>query len=425
MTTSAEIILDSVSPDGVRLTTMELCYHRFIHSEFMTHRVFSRNSASSRAIPVAKQIKMIEEDIAYPISWPAEQKGMSGGDELTGLDLEHAQNEWRRASFNAIKHARRLVDLGLHKSVVNRLLEPFMWHRVIVTATDWDNFYGLRCSPKAMPEIRLVAEMMREVQRTSVPRLLNYGEWHTPYIQPDDLGLGDLLTPKVSAARCARVSYLTHDGKRDYDADLNLYDRLTSDDPPHASPLEHVATPTQPGYMALGNFRGWTQLRHTVLDTSQNDAKGHNLGVAMQRPSPDNFDVKKGAAVGRGPAPRIPPPPSRPEMVDHPAHYNVSPSGVECIDVVEHMSFNAGNAIKYIWRHEDKGNSIEDLKKARWYLDREIERIGDKEPDSHSESTIYVANSQEHRLLDYLANGHVSREEMSDLLSPYVRLDRG
>lgn len=142
-----------------------------------------------------------------------------------------------------------------------------MWHTVIISSTayGWENFFAQRCSPLAQPEIRVAADMIRNVYDASVPETLKVGEWHTPYIREEEDF--DLLTRlKVSTARCARVSYLNHDGVRDVDADLGLYDKLVAADPPHASPLEHVATPALGTWeLTDGNFDGWYQLRHQGL----------------------------------------------------------------------------------------------------------------------------------------------------------------
>ena len=269
--TEARIIADSIH-NGHRLTTMEVTIHRFVLAEFNTHRILSRNSASSRAIPVEKQLERIGESPAFPISWPCEQPGMSGGTELEGDDLAEA-----KALFDAV-HAFTLKAVGdyvaehpdkahrLHKSVTNRLLEPFMWHTVVVSSTEWTNFFGLRCSPLAQPEIRVAAEMMRDVYQASTPVEVNDGQWHLPYITDEEkasLDIEDLC--KISVIRCARVSSL-HAGKvGDYDSDYALFERLTSAVPPHASPLEHVATPAISwGGPTLGNFDGWHQFRHTA-----------------------------------------------------------------------------------------------------------------------------------------------------------------
>jgi hypothetical protein len=260
----ARVVADSISPEGVRLTTIEARIHRFVLAELNTHRSFSRNSASSRAIPVARTIESVETDPALPVEFGTARRGMQAGPPLAS-DLE-ARAVWLEARDEAVSAARRLVDLGVHKQLVNRLLEPFMWHTVIVTATDWDGFWMLRCSDLAQPEIRVAAEAMREARRRSTPVLVDEEGWHLPYLQADEGDLDLLTARKVAVARCARVSYLTHDGRRDLAEDLAFYDRLISADPPHASPLEHVATPAIGGdRSSKGNLRGWVQLRHMAL----------------------------------------------------------------------------------------------------------------------------------------------------------------
>lgn len=270
--TYARVILDSISPQGDRLTTVEVRFHRFVLSEFNTHRMFSRNSASSRAIPVEKQLARLEEDPAWPVAWASEQPGMQGGTELTGRDLADAQKLFADVHKYTVKRIKKYLkkhpdkSKRLHKSLVNRLIEPFMWHTVIVTSTTagWENFFKLRCSPLAQPEIRVAAEQIRVAYDNSVPTPLKYNEWHLPYVTTDiELDGYDLEERKaISAARCARVSYLTHDGKRDPNEDIAMYERLTSAEPPHDSPMEHVATPKKKADHALGNFEGWHQLRH-------------------------------------------------------------------------------------------------------------------------------------------------------------------
>ncbi len=266
MGTAAKVIADSITHDGVRLTTIEVVMHRFVLAEFNTHRVFSRNSASSRAIPVAKQIERIWREIAYPVSWPVEQKGMQGGDELSPEWSEVAKTEWRNAAINAIHSAKVLKATGVHKSVTNRVLEPYMWHTVVVTATAYKNWDSLRLDPAAQPEIRVAAQAMAAARAESTPQILAEGEWHLPYVSDEDklivaANVGreflseDEVNAKtwetlkrISSARCARTSYLTQDGVRDLNEDLVLYDRLVTDNIAadkgiHWSPLEHVATP--------------------------------------------------------------------------------------------------------------------------------------------------------------------------------------
>lgn len=267
---SAKVIEDSISLAGDRVTTIEVVCHRYVLAEFNTHRAFSRNSASSRAIPFKKQLERVTTDPAIPLVFPAEQKGMQGGDEIEERD--RAEEVWLSARDVAIEHAQDLAHIGVHKSVVNRLLEPFMWHTIVVTATEWENFFSQRCSPLAQPEIQAVAYRMREVLLESEPAVLEEDQWHLPYLDPETIlevmdhepdGLTALRG--ISAARCARVSYLTQDGKRDYREDFALYERLTTADPPHWSPLEHVCRPLSPGERpAPGNLRGFVQLRHLI-----------------------------------------------------------------------------------------------------------------------------------------------------------------
>lgn len=284
-TPSAKIIADSISPEGYRLTTMQVTMHRFVLSEFNTHRKFSRNSASSRAIPLKKQIQMVEENPAFPLVWQAEKSGMQGGEELTGHSLLRSQAMWEDqldSTLNRIKIYLREVEdndeTPLHKSWVNRLLEPFMWHTVCVTSTEWMNFFVQRCSPLAQPEIRYVAEAMLVALDVSEPKEVSYSyfdvpgdNYHLPYLQPAEgplIYMNGYDIRSISIARSARVSYLTQEGVRDYEKDQQLYERLLSphDGPPHWSPFEHVARPARKGEVARGNFDGWIQRRQEIIE---------------------------------------------------------------------------------------------------------------------------------------------------------------
>lgn len=276
----ARVILDSLHPDGCsRLVTLEIILHRFVLPEFLTHRSFSRNSASSRAVPLAKNLARVREDPAVPLSFPAERRGMQGGEELDLLTRSQAEAYWRAAAYQAVRYAELLGEAGVHKSVVNRVLEPYLWHTVILTATEsaLRAFFDLRCSPLAQPEIRAAAEAMRSALQESSPRELRFGEWHLPLVTGVDLpalrdryaddGATD-VAKRVSAARCARVSYLTHGGVRDPEEDLRLAARLMDPgegSPPHASPFEHVCTPAVPTNGVRGNLRPhWRQMRHEL-----------------------------------------------------------------------------------------------------------------------------------------------------------------
>jgi thymidylate synthase ThyX len=266
VTISAKILLDSVGPSGKRLTTFELTYWRMIHAEFMTHRLFSRNAASSRAIPIDKMIHRIEEDCAGPIWWGKNQAGMQAAEELQGLELYAAKAEWTNAAKRAIQSARRLQQIGVHKQIVNRVIEPFMHITVICSATEYDNWFALRGHEMAMPEIAELARQMKKARNQSTPQRLKAGEWHLPLLddrktlENDRFPIESLKA--ISTGRCARVSYLTHDGVRDPYADVGLHDRLKAQTPGHWSPFEHIAQALETPTMS-GNFRGWLQYRKT------------------------------------------------------------------------------------------------------------------------------------------------------------------
>lgn len=275
---SAKVIEDSISEEGKRLTTLQLCYPRFIHAEMLTHRVFSRNASSSRAIPVKRMLEMVRTEPAMPIHWGKNQPGMQAGEQLAGSDLETAKQLWLLAAHNAAAVAEAMHEKGLHKQVTNRILEPFQHISVVLTSTEFDNFFELRDHKDAQPEIMELAVQMKMAMYDSVPTLLRAGEWHLPYVSAEDQSrIGDIdLCRKVSAARCCRVSYLKHDGHPStIEEDLALCDRLVGARPLHASPFEHQATPDQRlqkpngefwwanGHLH-GNFVGWIQSRKLI-----------------------------------------------------------------------------------------------------------------------------------------------------------------
>lgn len=319
MGTSAKVICDSVSESGVRLTTLVLEYPRIIHSEVMTHRQFSRNASSSRAIPVEKQIERIKNDPFIPVYWGKNQKGMQAGEETNefvyvdspmvkdiydGLvyePLAHSREEaWLSAKTYMVDVAEGFNKAGYHKQLVNRLLEPFSHIQVVVTATEWDNFFTQRLDKNAQPEIQELARVMKEAMDNSTPKELFEGHWHLPFISDvDNWEAEKYITEKtnldvrasrirevliaVSIARCARVSYgLNERGWGDIQKDLALYDMLYTSG--HWSPFEHQATPIVryiedktdwwkvPGVTSMhksgdlwsGNFKGWIQNRQLL-----------------------------------------------------------------------------------------------------------------------------------------------------------------
>ena len=256
---SAKIIKDSVNVTGQRLTTLQLVYPRIIHGELLTHRVFSRNSSSSRAIPVAKVIAQVRDNPAMPVHWGKNQPGMQAFQEVE--DTAEAERLWRKAANDAANVAQEMLGLGLHKQIANRLLEPYQWMHTVLSSTEFDNWFALRDHKDAEPNIRYLAQLMRIALDDSTPTLLHHGDWHLPYIK-DDENLTLEVALKASAARCARVSYLTHDGHTpDVAKDIELFNRLVGSTPKHCSPIEHQATPFNGVFGTTGNFTGWTQHR--------------------------------------------------------------------------------------------------------------------------------------------------------------------
>ena len=288
---TAVVIADSISDQGIRITTFQLRYWRAIHAELMTHRVFSRNAGSSRARPSKDIIKQVAYDPWGPIVWGLNEPGMQANNVADISVGMQSLWSWRNAATRAANSATTLMSLGLHKQIVNRVLEPFTYIDVVVTATDYANWFALRLDEDAQPEIQQLAQVMKDAMDASKPVLLNPGEWHLPYITTNDYAeaqnhvsyviskdrpetLLDLLK-KISAARCARTSYKAFDGKvASIDDDLSLFDKLMSGNLKHASPTEHQATPDYINYWdgeiefvspwLHGNFKGWVQYRKTI-----------------------------------------------------------------------------------------------------------------------------------------------------------------
>lgn len=307
---SAKIIADSISPEGKRITTFELVYPRLVHSEFMTHRLFSRNAASSRAIPVGKLIDLVRQKPARPYRFGANQPGMQ--DKGVDFDAEigagyTAEEWWDLAALSAIRFAEEFAAAGYHKQIANRLLEPFQFIKTVLTATEFENFWWLRIDADADPSIKAIAELMKEVFDKSTPELLQPGEWHTPYVSHVRVSVqakkgeeatgasvlkyvteeGVELTLEeakaISASCCAQVSYRVLNVLKE--KALDIYAKLISGAKVHASPFEHQATPMEANEKALwwdgqasdgvthmdrkgrvwsGNFCGWIQHRQLL-----------------------------------------------------------------------------------------------------------------------------------------------------------------
>lgn len=269
MTISATVVLDSLAPNGARLTTFELTYPRFIHSELMTHRVFSRNAASSRAIPTHKKIERIRKDMAKPSEWGVNQKGMQSGGALDPAVAERADALWSGLGEEACKIAEILDEMGLHKQVANRLIEPWDHITTVVSTTKLNNHWKLRLEidpvtgrPMPDPTYFELATKWKAAFDASVPFPCEPGGWHLPYAntKEDWQAVNDYLVNllsgithapisredilpilrKVSVGRVARTSYMRQ-GQGDIEENVKLHDRLAGAG--HWSPFEPIATP--------------------------------------------------------------------------------------------------------------------------------------------------------------------------------------
>jgi hypothetical protein len=254
---NVRLIAHSTSQEGTDIATFELEYPRYIHSEIMTHRMFSRNAQSSRAVPVLKTGEINALNPVKPLLWGKNKAGMSSVEELEGSELLVAKMHWANAAEESFNRSKQLSDAGLHKQWANRLTEWCSRIKVVVTATEWDNFFWLRDDEDAaQPEIVYLARKMKEALEASTPEQLLPGEWHTPYVEHKrGYGLalryfdtnGNQLTTeealKISASCCGQVSYRKLDDSKE--KALEIYEKLFSGPKPHLSPVEHQATPVQ------------------------------------------------------------------------------------------------------------------------------------------------------------------------------------
>lgn len=284
----AKMVLDSVSPFDVRLTTMELCYPLIVHNELLTHRTigrsddhefeewieYSRNSSSNRAISSEKIIAQVRDDPYFPANPRYSSKGMIPGEYMQGEDKQRAIDTWLDARYAAIDSVKELQnEIRLAKQWRNRIIGPWQFITVVATANEshWLHFFNLRNHHAAQDEIKQIAEMAQAVFTGSTPQLLEVGDWHTPYVTDRDIALRGTNTYKseeqfietkkrVSVAKCARTSFLRQDEEVHFGEDLTLYNRLRDASPPHGSPFEHVAQAAQKDTRS-GNFYGFKQFR--------------------------------------------------------------------------------------------------------------------------------------------------------------------
>ena len=251
--TWAEVLADSIAPGCPRLTSLKVRFPHIILPQVLTHRVFSRNTSSSRAIPVHRLIADVRRDPFIPRKWRyAADRGMQPGEMMSQGDAMSARMRWVAAMEFSVVTAGEMVNRHVSKEHVNRILEPYAHVSMIITATEWTNFLKLRLDSHSQIEIRDLAEAIRDAMAGSKPRELGIGEWHMPYGDSDD--------PMQSAACCARISYDSHDGGR---ATPEANDRLAKMlmDEGHWSPFEHIACVGM-GSSWRGNLAGnWAQYR--------------------------------------------------------------------------------------------------------------------------------------------------------------------
>jgi thymidylate synthase ThyX len=282
----AKIILDSINPTNDRITSWLLTYPRFVHAELNTHRVFSRNASSSRAIPIKKMLEAVKTNPAMPVFWGKNQAGMQAKEQLDDTIFDQfrfidgkmtpltrlgaAKHDWLVARDLAVAQVEKLEELGLHKQLSNRLLESWMHITVLVTSTDFENFFSLRAHEDAQPELGALAYKMLDLYNASEPQKLDVGEWHIPFgdKMPENAELNTQL--KISTARCARTSYLSFDGEMDQDKDFAIHDKLSCSG--HWSPFEHPAQALD-GSIQSGNFVGWKQYRKNFPSENRSDPR--------------------------------------------------------------------------------------------------------------------------------------------------------
>lgn len=231
----------------------------------------SRNAASSRAVPTKEFRRRIITDPVVPVEFGVNRKGMQATEQLEGSQLFLVKQLWLSARWPAVFFHYLLTDLlHLHKQVANRLLEPWAWADVVVSGTEWKNFFYLRANPAAQPEFRTAATLMKTAYDNNVPSVLYSGDWHLPYVTIDERKLYSVEQLRyISAARCARVSYyLREGGLSSSDKDIAMCEKLLKDK--HASPFEHVACATKE-LTRYGNYVGWRQWRKDFENESNGD----------------------------------------------------------------------------------------------------------------------------------------------------------
>jgi hypothetical protein len=265
MSYACKIVADSIGPSGCRVTTLEVTYPLFVHAEHLRHRVFSFSVASNRAIPTSKILRQVIDDPVVPVWFGKNQPGMSAHEELSGWRYMLARRIWLAARWPMIAIVWLLLRIGLHKQLANRILSPWQWVTLLVTGTEWENFFALRCHPDAQPEMRRIAEMMRDAMAESKSERLRAGELHIPLC--DGHAYWNITNDQklmVSASRCARFSILS-DKQLPWQEEVAKAEKLLSSG--HMSPFEHQAQALVVS-KRFANYRGWQSFRSTIPNES-------------------------------------------------------------------------------------------------------------------------------------------------------------
>lgn len=285
MTITAKLIAYSQAPNKQTVATFELDYPRWIHGEILTHRIFSRNAMSSRAVPVEKMIEQVRNVPAMPVHWGKNQPGMQASVELTGSARQGVETHWKMAGTSAAHIADRMSNLGAHKQIVNRILEPFQTMKTVVTSTEWDNFFYLRNHEDAQPEIKRLAEVMIECFENESPVQLTSDDWHTPYfgegywLKGCGIPLEDALA--ISSSCCAQASFRQLDDT--LEKAKRIYERLVESKPVHASPFEHQCKPMKWSKLCKDTMQQGWETGVTHMDREFSFWSGNFKGFIQHR----------------------------------------------------------------------------------------------------------------------------------------------
>lgn len=294
--TSVTVIADTQHPivPISRITTFQVYAPRYLLAEVNTHGVLAKSAASSRAIPIAKRIEMVQREPWVPDAFGKNRPGMQSTEVLDDEAQKAAQRIWSDAIEDALEHASCMKDIDVHKQYANRVLEPYVYYSGVLTATEWDNFWWLRTNTDADPGFQVLAQKMKEAYDASVPKVSSY---HLPYISKEEFeAIEDIdLLMKISAVRCARVSYVSLEtGKpTTVEEDFKLIEKLTKPTGAHLSPFDHPAKSDRCSQELIvggnyhwrnpthhGRFWGWIPHRYDLE---------RQLGITSRRSSFDGF----------------------------------------------------------------------------------------------------------------------------------------